>query len=227
MRLTKTWDRVPLVLFMVISVGSADRSLNRTKRQQSILCLGDAFITEIITTIIDRNRASIRASEPVFLGGCQEYGVFRLCRGRADRISEVMFHNGIKSECDDIDRWARFLIPIAIQDFTFTFDITYPLAYAGGILRAQWKLVAADLVVYWPTNKRESGLSPVIDSVQFTADEGLTFTATGAYPLSTGLRFALSILKSVLPDATNRLLAVIVGVVFQQFIDGYYPELPF
>lgn len=215
-----------LLLLTAVSC-QENRTVSRTKRQQSILCLGDAFITQLITTIIDRNRASIRASEPVLLGNCQEYGLFRVCRGRADRISEVQFHAQIKTECDDIDRWAKFMIPVSIQDFTFTFDLNFPLSYAGGILRAQWKFLAADVVVYWPTNKRASGLSPKIDSVTFTADEALTFTAAGAYPLTTGLRLALTLLKTVLPDFANRLVAIIVGTVFQQWIDGYYDQLPF
>lgn len=52
---------------------------NRTRRQTSLLCLGDDFITTLVNGVLDANRETLRKNEPNPLGTCQEYGIFKVC----------------------------------------------------------------------------------------------------------------------------------------------------
>lgn len=73
----------------VISAKTNGHTLNRVRRQERLLCLGNEFITSFMNKLIEANRKNLKDWEPINMGDAVNIGIMDLRRGKAYGVANI------------------------------------------------------------------------------------------------------------------------------------------
>ncbi|XP_028966563.1 uncharacterized protein LOC114828066 [Galendromus occidentalis] len=198
-----------------------------SQSNESLLCIGNTFVTRLVTVILDRNRESIRINEPNSLGNAtQNIGLFVLKNARAYGIWRAQFHGEVQVNCNNVKRpsLAIVKVPIQIADAAFAFDYILPghLAYGKIIVTSDFLGQIATLEV---PLKRGTDDRVLITGIEFYRADDFKISFTGLSFLTRGLSSALWAAYRVVPQIPLQLYRSLALRSVQDYIDNN--PLPF
>ncbi|KAL3201412.1 hypothetical protein MRX96_012460 [Rhipicephalus microplus] len=91
--------------------GEGGVHLSRQLRQTKLLCLGNAVVTTLVSTLLERNRQRIKENEPINIGGTQNLGVIILKNGRGVNVHTAFFNGEIEVDCTTDPEWISITFP--------------------------------------------------------------------------------------------------------------------
>ncbi|KAL1431063.1 hypothetical protein MTO96_014462 [Rhipicephalus appendiculatus] len=198
--------------------------LSRQRRQSKLLCLGNAVVTTLVSTLLERNRERIKENEPIYIGGTQNLGLIILKNGRGVNVHTAFFNGEIEVDCTTDPEWISITFPVGIRNPDVVFDYELPGGLLSGELKARFELFGANVVLRLPKD-RSGGLKPYIGDVNFWSTQGFKMEITGMGPLSSALTTGLTLVYQLLPMPLMEFFRVLMMRVMQQFLET--APLPF
>ncbi|KAH6938694.1 hypothetical protein HPB50_011915 [Hyalomma asiaticum] len=198
--------------------------LSRQRRQTKLLCLGNAVVTTLVGTLLERNRERIKENEPIYIGGTQNLGVIILKNGRGVNVHTAFFNGDIDVDCTTDPDWISITFPVGIRNPDVVFDYELPGGLLSGELKARFELFGANVVLRLPKDK-SGGLKPYIGDVNFWSTQGFKMEITGMGPVSAALTTGLTLVYQLMPMPLMEFFRVLMMRVMQQFLET--APLPF
>ncbi|KAH7962975.1 uncharacterized protein LOC119386213 [Rhipicephalus sanguineus] len=198
--------------------------LFRQRRQSKLLCLGNAVVTTLVSTLLERNRERIKENEPIYIGGTQNLGLIVLKNGRGVNVHTAFFNGEIEVDCTTDPEWISITFPVGIRNPDVVFDYELPGGLLSGELKARFELFGANVVLRLPKD-RSGGLKPYIADVNFWSTQGFKMEITGMGPVSSALTTGLTLVYQLLPMPLMEFFRVLMMRVMQQFLET--APLPF
>ncbi|XP_050044496.1 uncharacterized protein [Dermacentor andersoni] len=198
--------------------------LCRQRRQTKLLCLGNAVVTTLVSTLLERNRDRIKENEPIYIGGTQNLGVIVLKNGRGVNVHTAFFNGEINVDCISDPNWISITFPVGIRNPDIVFDYELPGGLLSGELKARFELFGANVVLRLPKD-RSGDLKPYIADVNFWSTQGFKMEITGMGPVSSVLTTGLTLVYQLMPMPLMEFFRVLMMRVMQQFLET--APLPF
>ncbi|XP_077512508.1 uncharacterized protein LOC144123564 [Amblyomma americanum] len=197
--------------------------LSRQRRQGRLLCLGNAVVTTLVSTLLEKNRDRIKENEPIYIGGKQNLGVIVLKNGRGVNVHTAFFNGEINVDCTD-PFWITIIFPVGIRNPDVVFDYELPGGLMSGEMKARFELFGANVVLRLPKVRNET-VKPYIADVNFWSTQGFKMELTGMGPVTSALTAGLSLVYQLMPMPLMEFFRVLMIRVMQQFLET--APLPF
>nr|XP_037273166.1 uncharacterized protein LOC119165073 [Rhipicephalus microplus] len=204
--------------------GEGGVHLSRQLRQTKLLCLGNAVVTTLVSTLLERNRQRIKENEPINIGGTQNLGVIILKNGRGVNVHTAFFNGEIEVDCTTDPEWISITFPVGMRNPDVVFDYELPGGLLSGELKARFELFGANVVLRLPKD-RSGDLKPYIGDVNFWSTQGFKMEITGMGPVSSALTTGLALVYQLVPMPLMEFFRVLMMRVMQQFLET--APLPF
>ncbi|XP_077556008.1 uncharacterized protein LOC144170232 [Haemaphysalis longicornis] len=196
---------------------------SRQRRQGKLLCLGNAVVTTLVTTLLERNRERIKENEPIYIGGTQNLGVIVLKNGRGVNVHTAFFNGEIDVDCTD-PFWIKITFPVGIRNPDVVFDYELPGGLVSGEMKARFELFGANVVLRLPKVRNDT-VKPYIADVNFWSTQGFKMELTGMGPVTAVLTTGLTLVYQLMPMPLMEFFRVLMMRVMQQFLET--APLPF
>ncbi|XP_037273166.2 uncharacterized protein LOC119165073 [Rhipicephalus microplus] len=204
--------------------GEGGVHLSRQRRQTKLLCLGNAVVTTLVSTLLERNRQRIKENEPINIGGTQNLGVIILKNGRGVNVHTAFFNGEIEVDCTTDPEWISITFPVGMRNPDVVFDYELPGGLLSGELKARFELFGANVVLRLPKD-RTGDLKPYIGDLSFWSTQGFKMEITGMGPVSSALTTGLTLVYQLVPMPLMEFFRVLIMRVMQQFLET--APLPF
>ncbi|OQR67562.1 hypothetical protein BIW11_02173 [Tropilaelaps mercedesae] len=201
-------------LAIVIEVAST-----QSKPGQKLICFGNDFVTQLVSTLLDRSRENFARNEPNTLGPHKEHiGFLIIYNGRAYNLSKAFVHGQITVDCDSSPTFARLRIPIAIPGFVAVYDYIMPGHIASGKVIASSDYMGMIYTLDTPLQARSTEKTMIAGLDIFRSDNfKLSFTGLG--PVTRALSSILYLAYRLVPSVPIGLFKTLTVRTLQTYLN--------